>query len=173
MKDILLHRHAKAQPAAPGQEDHARPLTGRGRRDATAMAAWLGAQGWTPDLVLCSTALRTRETVAACIEALTLRRLDFADDLYLAPASALHERLCAIPEPATRVHLVGHNPGLADLARGFAPEPAEHDAGLHDKFPTGAVAWFRSRATRWADLAVAPIALLAFRTPAQLPATPE
>jgi phosphohistidine phosphatase len=128
---LYLLRHAKSSWDEPGLADHDRPLAPRGRRAAKAMGRYLREQGIEPDLVLCSSATRARQT---------LKRLGLADariepDLYAADAATLRR---FIPETAS-VMLIGHNPGLQDLALSLVrsgPRLVE----LAAKFPTGALA---------------------------------
>ena len=64
MKTLLLLRHAKSAWSDPRLDDHDRPLNGRGERAAKAMADHIAREGPRPDLILCSTAMRTRQTLA-------------------------------------------------------------------------------------------------------------
>ncbi len=114
-KKLTLLRHAKAVNALPGMDDHARMLNGRGR----AAAAQVGIEtvGARPDLVLCSDAVRTRETWEILCQAwVILPQVQFEAALYLAEADALLARLRQIAPDIGHVWLIGHNPGLEQLA---------------------------------------------------------
>jgi phosphohistidine phosphatase len=150
MKLLTLLRHAKAVTAGPDIDDHARALNGRGRAASAEIGDQLAAD--RPDLILCSTAARTRETLA-----LTARNWDplppvqFEERLYLAAASMLLARLRTVPAGTRHVLLVGHNPGIHDLARLLAGE-AGISTALAIKFPTGARARFKFDMDDWAAL---------------------
>lgn len=140
---LVVLRHAKsAWP--PDVPDHDRPLGPRGRRDAPAVGRWLREGKLTPDLVICSTSRRTRETWELAAEALGATppppvRLD--ERVYAATARALLDVLREAPDDAASLLLVGHNPGVQDLVLRLTGE-ARADALLRaaDKFPTSALA---------------------------------
>ena len=114
MRDLILLRHAHADAAGAGQPDLDRPLSAAGREEARAAGDWLREHGLLPDRVLCSPSARTRETLAAL------------GDIGGAPATlepAIYEAspgtLAALVDTqrdAERLLLVGHNPGLEQLA---------------------------------------------------------
>ena len=115
IKKLTLLRHAKAVPALPGMDDHARMLNGRGR----AAAAQVGVEtaGARPDLVLCSDAVRTRETWEILSHTWdVLPPVLFEGALYLAEADVLLGRLRQVAPDIGHVWLIGHNPGLEELA---------------------------------------------------------
>ena len=80
MRELILLRHAHAEPAVPGQADFDRPLSAEGLAEAEAVAAWMRDKALVPDRVLCSPARRTRETLDAVVEAVGNldKRLDAA-----------------------------------------------------------------------------------------------
>ncbi|MFJ4846392.1 MULTISPECIES: SixA phosphatase family protein [unclassified Streptomyces] len=142
-RHLVLLRHAKsAWP--PDVPDHDRPLGARGRRDAPAVGRWLRENKHIPDLVVCSTAVRTRETWELAADALGGRaepRVAYDERLYAATARALLDVLRETPDGVRTVLLVGHNPGVQDLALRLAGGGAS-EALLRaaDKFPTSALA---------------------------------
>jgi phosphohistidine phosphatase len=168
LKELLLFRHAKSSWATPGQDDHERPLNGRGRRAAGLMAGWMLRQGWRPDLVLCSSAIRTRETIAIAMQTLPVIRLLTEDGLYLASAMHLRQRIRQVDDAVARLMIVAHNPGLEDLARALDPAGATAGTGPHAKYPTAGCAWFRSGASDWTRFPEDPLELVAFMTPGAL-----
>ncbi len=177
MKELLLLRHAKSSWAKAGADDFDRPLSPRGRRAAAAMSTWLAAQDYRPALVLCSASRRTRETLDAIQEALGPRvPLHIEPDLYLADSPALLARLRQVGDDVPSVLLIGHNPGLQELACQLADAPgaASPDlrARLRRKFPTAALARFRLKIDAWRLLASSAAAgtakLLTLMTPAEL-----
>jgi len=166
VKLLCLLRHAKSSWADAGLSDMQRPLTGRGRKAAGRIAGYLADHRLEPDLVLCSPARRTRQTLELLGPAL-LETTEVAveDDLYGAPAADLLGRLRRLPDAAGRVLVIGHNPGLQQLAARLAP-PAER--GRLDHFPTAALAVFTLRAGGWTDLDRRPVELVAFVVPREL-----
>ena len=128
MKRLYLLRHAKSSWDDASLDDHDRPLSGRGRRAADAIGRHLREHDIVPDLVLCSSAARTRETLARIGLDGTIER-----ELYGASAYALLARVRALPPAAGSVLLIGHNPGIHDLAFALTGQPDE-------KYPTGALA---------------------------------
>jgi phosphohistidine phosphatase len=153
--------------------DFDRPLNARGRRAAQAMAEWLSARSLHVDVVLCSAALRTRETLAAVRPALgATAEIRVDKRLYLAEEDDLLERLAELdedPQPPSQVMLIGHNPGLADLALRLVPA-AEHDTRkrIATKFPTCAFVDISFAVEEWADLAPGRATLNAYLVPAEL-----
>jgi phosphohistidine phosphatase SixA len=115
MRELILLRHAHAEPAGPGQADADRPLSAEGRAEAEAAGRWLAQQGLVPDRVLCSPSRRTRETLDAVLAATgdVDRRLD--DAIYEATPGTL-AAIADAHRDAGRLLLVGHNPGLEQLA---------------------------------------------------------
>ncbi len=118
MNRLTLLRHAKSSWNDPGLADFDRPLNKRGRRDAPMMGKRLAERNVQPDLVLCSPALRARLTAEAVIGELAgnPKWLLFDPHLYLAELSQLVSLLRGIARDRHDVLLIGHNPGLTDLA---------------------------------------------------------
>jgi phosphohistidine phosphatase len=148
---LFLLRHAKSAWDDPALGDHDRPLNKRGRAAAEAMGAWMARQGIRPDLVLCSTALRARQTLDRVLPHLGGARAAYEDELYLASSARLIARLRQVPVGADGVLLVGHEPGIGQLAVALSgPGSAFEDAALmRAKFPTGALAWITFEAKAW------------------------
>jgi phosphohistidine phosphatase len=111
MRELILLRHAHAEPAAAGESDLDRPLSAEGLAEAEAAGRWLAAQGLVPDRVLCSPARRSRET----LEAVGYVEQRLEDSIYEATPGILAELVDANRE-TERLLLVGHNPGLERLA---------------------------------------------------------
>ena len=151
MKRLHLLRHAKSSWDDAGLDDHERPLAPRGRRAADQIARWLSESDVRPQLVLCSTALRTRQTLERVHEALGSPEVGYLSGLYHAPGEALLARIRALPETLDEVLFVGHNPGLADLALGLGAESAERRR-IEAKLPTGALVSFELDVAEWADV---------------------
>jgi phosphohistidine phosphatase len=152
MKRLYLLRHAKSSWKDASLPDHDRPLAGRGRRAAKAVARHMGENQIQPQLVLCSTARRARETLDRIEPALATSAIEVEPDLYAASAPALLERLRSVPDSVESVMVIGHNPGLQELALELARAgPAASD--LAAKYPTAALATLAFDASRWRELA--------------------
>lgn len=178
---LVVLRHAKsAWP--PDVPDHERPLAKRGRRDAPAAGRQLLAYGCVPDLVLCSTARRTRETWDLVVPELGGRPdVVFEPRVYGASAAELLDVLREVPEQRRTVLLIGHQPGVQDVvlslaeeAAGVAEGEAEREGGeggseealarVRAKFPTSGVAVL-ALSGAWADLAAGSATLTDFAVP--------
>ncbi|EDP66269.1 hypothetical protein BAL199_25019 [alpha proteobacterium BAL199] len=170
MLTLHLLRHAKSSWDDLGIRDHDRPLSDRGERAAVAMAAYLRQEGITPDLVLCSTARRTVDTLAALRSALPKAvRTKITRDLYEVGSEALLDRLRGVSDEVGVLMVVGHNPGLEDLATRLAGDGSESGArkALNRKFPTGAVATLEADGA-WGALDWGGAKLTRFVTPKEL-----
>jgi len=115
MRELILLRHAHAEPAASGQADLDRPLSPEGLAEAEAAGRWLRDKGLTPDRVLCSPARRTRETLEAVLGAVGYVDQRLEPSIYEATPGTLME-LADAHRDAGRLLLVGHNPGFEQLA---------------------------------------------------------
>jgi phosphohistidine phosphatase len=171
VKTALLLRHAKSGWGTPGLADHERPLNERGQQAALHMAEYIARHAPRPDLILCSTAVRTRQTLAPALARLTSPAplIALEKGLYLASEMALLTRLQAIPGEIGTVLLIGHNEGLWQLAELLAGHgPASLLGALRDEYPTGALAVLRTPADRWSELAAGSAELRAFVRPKDL-----
>ena len=162
-------RHAKSSWDDPDLPDRLRPLAPRGVRAAGAMARHLRAAAVAPDLVLCSPARRavqTWEGVAPGVPPDTAVEIDEA--IYHADADELVARLRDVRSRIRSVLLVGHNPGLQDLAVDLV---GSGDVGLRErlltKFPTGALATIDVPGD-WHDLTWGAASVLALVVPREL-----
>ncbi len=171
MRRLFLIRHAKAEPSV-GRDDYERRLTDRGRADARRVAAALAARRMTADLLIHSGAARARET-AEIFAAEWPRRVELMEDgnLYDASETTLLIRTRRLPEARQRVGLVGHNPGLGELATaltGSGPEPEMRR--LTAKYPTGAVAALDFSVRRWEEVERSSGELALYLTPSEFEA---
>jgi phosphohistidine phosphatase len=167
-RKLVLFRHAKSD-WPDNVPDHDRPLARRGRRDAPVVGRWIGASGNAPDAVVCSTALRARQTWELAAEGLALAAPDaspavrYEKRVYEASVLGL---LMLVREFESGWHtamIVGHNPGLAELTVGLASPDSEPPQA----FPTAAVAVLGLPGP-WAEVAPGEARLLAFTVPAEL-----
>jgi phosphohistidine phosphatase len=172
---LVLLRHAKS--AWPDVPDHQRPLAGRGRRDAPAVGRWLLRTGHVPSQVMCSTARRARQTwELAQAEIDVLVPVSFEDGVYQAAAAGLLDLVRQVPPVAETLLVVGHDPGLPDLAlmlaRGSGDGPGEQTDPLRRmkvKFPTAAVAVLEFAGPTWSRLGPAQARLTDFVSPRDIP----
>ncbi|MFL9583779.1 SixA phosphatase family protein [Stenotrophomonas sp. AB1(2024)] len=114
MRELILLRHAHAEPASTGQEDLDRPLSPVGLAEAEAAGKWLKENNLTPDSVLCSPARRTRETLEAVVGVIGYAEQKLEDAVYDATPGTL-ARLIDDRRDVERLLVVGHNPGLEQL----------------------------------------------------------
>jgi phosphohistidine phosphatase len=173
---LLLMRHAKAKPEA--SSDHARPLSGRGRRDARAAGTLLDGRGDVPSLVLVSTAQRTRDTWDALADGLGLRddaaggpEVWFDRALYDSGPRAVVELLAAVEEPVPSVLVIGHNPTISVVASALSDgqaEPALEEA-VSEGVPTAGLACF-DVPVDWVDLNAHRLRLTSVEVPRGLTA---
>lgn len=154
---LYLLRHAKAEIGKPAQADHDRALNARGRKAAKTMCRVLRDLEPELDLVGCSTARRTRQTLAGVHDGIGKTRIRFSRDLYLASADGLLDYLAALPDTAHTIMLIGHNPGLHDLAISLTGAAARGQARARmrmiEKFPTGALCEIKFQQTSWKKIA--------------------
>lgn len=153
MKSLTLLRHAKSGWDDAVERDFDRPLNPRGRRAARTVGKEMRAQGLAFDLVIASPARRVIETLEEVVSAYGALDPQYDERLYLAPVETLMEIARAAPEPAQRLLLIGHNPGLEELALLLAKAGA---GPLRDevevKYPTGTIAEIELPADRWSAI---------------------
>ncbi|MEO0983542.1 MAG: histidine phosphatase family protein [Pseudomonadota bacterium] len=169
---LILMRHAKSSWDLSPARDFDRPLNKRGREAAPAMGAALATRWFTPDLILCSPAARTRETLALILPALSPEpRTSFRERLYLADVDRLMAEIAATDPEIRKLLVLGHNPGIQELALHLADPARSAVSDLRDiegKFPTAAIAAFALEASDWGGVSPGTGELLAFLTPKRL-----
>lgn len=170
MRRLILFRHAKSDWSDDGADDHDRGLSARGRKAAGPMGAWLAGRGFSPDLVLCSTARRTRATWDLAKAAFTPSpKARFERDIYLAPPAGLLEEAKAAPASVQTLLIVGHNPGLEQFVELLASRgDPEARRAYAEKFPTAAIAVLDFPFDDWAEIAPRSGRLDRFVTPRML-----
>ncbi len=169
MKRLLLLRHAKAAPG-DGYDDFERELTESGGADAARMGDFLASQGLAPDLVVYSGARRTRETAEivmgrwpSAVEA----RQD--NGIYDATRHLILAMLRRLPDDAGCVMIVGHNPGMGEVANALAGKGEKPERlRLAAKYPTCGLAVLEFDGPSWANLSAHGAKLDRFVTPAEL-----
>lgn len=149
LKTLLLMRHAKSRRDDPRLADHDRPLNPRGVKAARRMGRLFIEEELHFDGVLCSTSVRTRETWRLLSDVLaeagrSLPEVSDRSDLYHADRDRILDAVAAIPEPASALLMIGHNPGLEELLEGLV--------GQFVRLPTAALAIVEIDVSHWADL---------------------
>jgi len=174
MTSLILFRHAKAVPAGPGG-DHIRALAAEGQRAAPLIGAELKRMGLNPEIILVSSAARTQETYTLAAAAGAFGAATVEDELYLASAGSILKRIRKVPPRTKSVMIIGHNPGLAELASRLA-DPEESDsrarARARARFPT-ATCVVLNVLTPWSEIEDGDCALTHYFTPADMGLTDE
>jgi phosphohistidine phosphatase len=166
MSRLYLLRHAKAGWAEPGMRDFDRPLEPNGRTDADSIGAAMKARSYAPELVLCSSAKRARETLDWVARHTGNGRVVYSDSLYSTDAAGYVDFI-RVTADADTVLLVGHNPMMEDVAEALSGDGDPHArSALHGGFPTSALAVIRF-AGKLSEVAPGKGYLEAFITPAE------
>jgi phosphohistidine phosphatase len=171
MLTLSLLRHAKSSWDNPGLKDFDRPLAKRGAVSAPRMGAFMAQNGIAPELILCSPAVRTRQTLDLVLPHLSaMPTVEYEEELYLAPAKGLLARVRKIKAKVHHVMIVGHDPGMQELAVELAGTgDAEALQALGRKFPTAGLAVIRFKAREWGKIGPGRGRLKLFMTPKALP----
>jgi phosphohistidine phosphatase len=165
MKTLYLLRHAKSSWDDPSLGDHDRRLNARGRDDATHMAELIAKLEVPPELVLCSTATRTRQTLQLAMPDTTVP-VEFRERLYLASAMTLMAAIQGMDDRLDSIMLVGHNDGLHDFAQLLVGGGnAEAVRRLVQKLPTCGFVQLSFIAPNWASTGPESAKLQRFVTP--------
>jgi phosphohistidine phosphatase len=144
MRTLYLLRHAKSSWKDPSQADFERPLANRGRKACESIARLIQDRGLEFDLVLCSTAIRARETIDLVTKYAKLRtELRFDERIYEATVAQLVEIVSQLENERKSVLLIGHNPGFEDLLHVFS--------GADHRFPTASLAKIKLKISKWSD----------------------
>ena len=170
MLTLSLLRHAKSSWKNPTLPDRERPLATRGTADAPLMGRTMAERGIDPELVLCSSARRTVDTVALVLPELKVEpKVVYEDALYHASPAEMLEMLRQIEPGATRVMIVGHNPELQAFALDLIGSGPKHLRDrLMEKFPTAALAVINFTAGLWSSITVNSGTLGLFLSPKEL-----
>jgi phosphohistidine phosphatase len=152
----------------PGLDDLDRPLNKRGRETAKTMAAYLRRAKITPDLVLCSTAVRAKQTLEPIANAIKPLRVAFESRIYGVAQPELLKYLRGLPQTVECALMIGHNPGLHNLALALADTKSRKRLPpAEGKFPTGAMAAFRFDGA-WKELRSNGATVLSFTSPKEI-----
>lgn len=156
MKTLTLLRHAKSDWTDATPRDFDRPLNARGRRAARTMGAYMAAERIAFDTVLASPAVRVRATLEEVAEGYGAPLpVTFDQTLYLAAAQTLLDLVRATAADIDRLMLVGHNPGLEDLALRLADDAADNPMRreVEIKYPTATLAEIALEGATWEQAA--------------------
>jgi phosphohistidine phosphatase len=177
MRRLMLLRHAKTENDAPSGRDRDRRLDDRGRSDAAAIGGWIGRHPPFPDLVLVSDAIRAHQTWEIAWEAMKdlvrQPRVELLPELYGADPSQLLQTIrdASVADPR-RLMLVGHNPGMHELAIALAGGgDAAGRKELAGNLPTSGLAVFDFEIDDWGDVAFRRGRLVLFVSPKLLKQT--
>jgi phosphohistidine phosphatase len=146
MKTLLIMRHAKSSWDNPAQEDHERPLNKRGRRDAPRMGCWLREQSLEPELIVVSSARRAQQTAELLAPECGSAVIQTEPLLYHASQHAWEQVVRALPDSASRILCVGHNPGIEEFLHSLTQQGVS--------MPTAAIAWVELQIQSWSQFAV-------------------
>ena len=154
MRRLLLFRHAKAERSEPGMEDRARKLIERGRKDAAKIGSYMAAHALIPDRVMTSPSTRTQETWKCAAAAFRpVPAAASVERLYDATPHAILGVIKEAPETAHTLLIVGHNPGLQELALMLvASGDIEARERLREKLPTSGLVIIDFAFDEWGKL---------------------
>jgi phosphohistidine phosphatase len=154
MLTLSLLRHAKSSWSDPRLKDFERPLNDRGETAAPRMGAFMARRGLAPDLILCSTAVRARQTLNLALPHLKgAPAVTYEDALYLASSATMLKRLHRIGAEVRHTMIVGHDPGMHALAMELAGSGRSDDLGrLAEKFPTAGLAVIVFDVDAWSEV---------------------
>ncbi|MCP3425344.1 histidine phosphatase family protein [Rothia sp. AR01] len=166
-RTLVIMRHAEAD-APWGTSDFDRPLTERGHAQAPRAGHWLASVGATPEMIVCSAALRTRQTCTWVCDALGEKAptASLEERLYNAPPRELMRAIARVPESVRSLLLIAHYPAVQEVAMRLASRDSDYDAVMDASsgFPPGGLAVLTT-ATPWAALDQADAVLRAFVAP--------
>ncbi len=170
MLTLSLLRHAKSSWKNPTLPDRERPLATRGVTDAPLMGKAMAERGIDPELVLCSSARRTRDTLALVLPELKVEpKVVYEDALYHASPQAMLEMLRGVQPGANRVMLVGHNPEIQSFALDLVGSGPKHFRDrLSEKFSTAGLAVITFASGLWKSVEVNSGTLNLFLSPRDL-----
>lgn len=167
MKRLVLVRHAKSSWDDPTLRDRDRPLAPRGRKAAKRMARWARKHDIRPQLVVCSSAVRARETLTRMLPGLGEPEVWIEVTLYAASTETLLQRVRSLPDEVDDAMLVGHNPGLMGLVLLLSAAGPPRDRAAVN-VPTGALAVLETGADRWSGISPGTATLATFVVPRDL-----
>lgn len=161
MKQLLILRHAQALSTPSGGTDKDRALSPQGKDDTRALGATMSHKDIKPDIVLCSPAVRTRQTVEGVMEAVPVAKTEYPEAFYNAAPETYINAAQGVSDGANSLLIVGHNPGI----HMFAASMADPDSPLMDRlamsYAPATLSILEFEADHWADIAAGQGKLLA------------
>lgn len=152
MKDLFLLRHAEA-PSAMNVKDVERPLSEQGYAAAVHLGAYLKSQNIAPDVVLCSDAVRTQQTLEGLQKSIAVKKVDITHEIYRGSIPEYMTLIQEVDSDAQSVLLIGHNPIIHSLAAMLAQDdggPLYQRLTLHYKPAT--LSHISCKVDSWQDL---------------------
>ena len=145
MKNLLLMRHAKSSWNDPYLADHDRPLNSRGKSDAPRMGKFVASIECVPEVILCSTAKRAKQTVEYFLQECPLEgEVIYKQSLYHGGAEDFINELVHLDTALMNVMIVGHNPGMEDAIEEFC--------GANEHMPTASIAHIKLDLEKWEEI---------------------
>ncbi len=164
MKKLYLLRHAKSSWDDSSIPDHERELNDRGRKEAKKMGEYFLEKNIIPDLIICSTSKRTRETYKLIIEKIDKNiQTIFEDNIYEASVSDIFDAISKVSKEVDSLLIIGHNPGM-----GYMVEKLTNIPGIIDKFGTCSLAELEVDIQKWSDIRKTTVKLINFISPKTL-----
>ncbi len=164
LQQLLLLRHAKAEPQGHHFQDHERPLHKRGTNDCVHVASYLKTNQLIPDFILSSDSVRTEQTREhVCTGLGTSIPFEASASLYLANPTQILKTIASVPDHVTCLMVIAHNPGLQQLAMLLAQAYPDFLAAIRSNFPTSAMAGFHVHHTQWHSLAPIDVTPMFFK----------
>ena len=165
MKKLAILRHAKSSWALPGQSDESRQLNDRGHEQLRILAEWIKRSGFSSDAIICSSSVRTRETLSGLSDVIDANEARFEGSLYLGSLDDYLDAIWAAQDCNTLL-LIGHNPTCDDLVRYLSnsSSPANQIL-LQNHFSTGTMAIVEFDVSRWNEVSRAKGQLTHFLRP--------
>lgn len=174
MKTLYLLRHAKSSWSDHAMDDHDRPLNRRGQQNAPLMGQFMRKSGFVPDMILCSTARRTAETLSLIVPYIGDETpVRFERNLYLASSDAMLDRIREADASCERLLVVAHNPGMEHLAADLVSRKKLNGTEnlletMLSKYPTAALTVVDFDVEDWREVALGTGLLREFKCPRDL-----
>ena len=147
MKTLYLLRHAQAAPAIAGS-DKDRTLSTHGHAQAKALGSVMAKKGYAPDVVLCSSAVRTRQTLEGLAQSFGDLKTEFKDEMYYGGKGEYFSLIQGISDSHERALLVGHNPTMFEMAIMMSADTDK----LSMSYAPGTLSILQCNIECWADI---------------------
>ena len=163
MKELLLLRHAKSSWKDQNIEDFYRPLKERGKNDASIMGEYIKQTDLIPQYILCSSAIRTKETLDIILNKINFDnkiKIDYTNELYEADVFDILKVISQIENKFNKVMIIGHNPGMEETVLELTQKPFPFP-----KFSTCGLALIELNIDYWKDIKKVKGILKLFKSP--------